>query len=99
MIKVTAVITDEENSEFYEQTRQELPPEITLYYMPDDVTGEYYLCFADDMIVIRNTSMTLDNGSVTEEGVKIDAENKVYIQKAINKAMSSSSINSGLNDG
>lgn len=96
MIKIKVTISDEELSQFYKKTNQVLKPDLDLHYIKDDVTNEYYLAFADDMIVIKNTSITLDNGIVTEQSVLADFENNKKIQEKFNKNKPSSNFNSGL---
>lgn len=86
MICVKTSIPLEELARFYAKTGHHLKDEIELYYMYDEVLEEYYLGFADDMIVIRNTSMTLDNGTVTEESLDLEiVSHDTYIKKAESK--------------
>ena len=65
MIKIKAKITEEVLNIFKEETGQELEPYVELNYTLNEDTGDYYLAFVNDLIVVYNNVLTLDQGLIT----------------------------------
>ena len=69
MITITAKISQEDLEDFNKNTDSEITSEVTLRYTKNDLTGEYYLAFVNDLIVIHNDVVTLNHGVITPESL------------------------------
>lgn len=65
MIKLTAKISPEDLEKFNKETSSEISSEVNLSFAFNSLTGQYYLAFVNDLIVIYNDVVTLEHGLVT----------------------------------